>query len=1403
MRKSIIFCLLVLMVVSVCAQEIYTMPSNGTNTITACSGTVLDPGGTGNYSNNCNGYLIINPAIPGCKVRLTGSYYTEGSYQVYDYFRVYNGTTTSGTELGYFYGSGTCDVTSTSGPLLIYFHSDGSVQYSGFELNVSCSGGCTCSIPVFSSTTIGDHTVSLSWESSSLTNSYILEYGPHGFTPGDGTQLFLTTTSYTINNLNNGVEYDFYLWLDCGNDQTITDETPAMVSATPNNHYIMSESYASVTSCNMVIYDNGGPSGNYSSYSDNTLVIYPSTSECLVSLTGTYNTESASYDYIKVYNGVGTSGTLLATLAGSYGTIGTPIISSASSGALTIVFHSDGSIQKSGYELTAKCICDMDTTCAGTRYQGFGFDTVFTNTGVYVLSRTDPDGTLVSIGVLVQNKPYVSISGEHYFCALDSITLTANNAESYLWSTGATSQSISVQDIGDYRVTITDSRGCTASTHHRIAPVEEFISSINFPVMCAGNDYLITSSYNSGSEIEMFMIQSTLSIADTAFLPDGVPCDPFDCAYRSTLTFTDYSEDAVVESVDDIYYVKINMEHSYIGDIYINITCPNGQKADILKWSGSGNNTACSSEIPVLSIGWDQSESTNQSADFGMVHTGSSSSFPCDMTVSSNAPGTGWNYCWSNNNTQGYTYASGGGLVYQSVNIHNGRIDSSNVNAGTQFYHPDEAFESLIGCPLNGDWYIEVMDGFGIDNGYIFGWELALTDEIFTNSSFEVSSIIPDAPWTMTVNDTSFIMSPPDSLSQDTTVNCILHFYNSNGCAFDSTVQVNILAAYHADTTVMACESFTWFDENYTQSGDYTLSYTSSAGCDSTLTLHLTVNYNVQSSDTLVLVENQLPYYFEPADTTFSLDSPEQFQFTYVLPDQYQCDSLVIQTVVIYENTSQSFDTTVCSNDMPFTWHGHTFTEAGDAVDTLMTVTGSDSVAHYHLEVDMLQTVPYNVTLVTCDGGSDGGAEVLADLGQLPYAYLWTDSAGNTVSTDMQMSNVPVGTYFFTVTDALGCLSSDSVLIQAVFPPLDAGTISSNQSICIGSDLQPFTGTAASGYSLIDYQWQISYDGVDWQPAPGSNTNQGYTCPMQPEESFFLLRQASSYCGTVYSDTLTISVYTSYIDSVTVSVCQGDSFGYEGFEIPEGLSDNPGEYYFEHSYSSGLCDSVLVLHLKVNPTYERQFQTTLCEGAGYYSNGFHIPGNATVGLESMDSTLVLHSVDGCDSVVRLHLDFVDTTLYIVSMTEDFCDEMMAELMVVTQFTDYTWNTGEQFPNITVTSPGTYTVTAEQEGCRVTAHIQVVGCELQVNLPNAISPSKADGLNDSFSIPEEVAQQMNNFEIKVFSRWGELVYYSTDKSFRWNGEVKGKLAVGSVFNYIIRYTDTYGKPHILTGFVTIL
>ena len=108
-------------------------------------------------------------------------------------------------------------------------------------------------------------------------------------------------------------------------------------------------------------------------------------------------------------------------------------------------------------------------------------------------------------------------------------------------------------------------------------------------------------------------------------------------------------------------------------------------------------------------------------------------------------------------------------------NVYPQSFDSSDVAAGTQFYHPDQSFESLIGCPLNGDWYIEVIDGNIADNGYLFGWELALAQDIMTIEHASVTHTTLEGPWVTTMNDSSFVISPPVNLPHDTVVPYIFH----------------------------------------------------------------------------------------------------------------------------------------------------------------------------------------------------------------------------------------------------------------------------------------------------------------------------------------------------------------------------------------------------------------------------------------------------------------------------------------------------------------------------------------------------------------------------------------------------------------------------------------------------
>ena len=62
--------------------------------------------------------------------------------------------------------------------------------------------------------------VTLSWNAEPTAQDYLLEYGPAGFLPGQGSQVTLTTNTYTVTGLLPNTAYDFYVTTRCGYDVT-------------------------------------------------------------------------------------------------------------------------------------------------------------------------------------------------------------------------------------------------------------------------------------------------------------------------------------------------------------------------------------------------------------------------------------------------------------------------------------------------------------------------------------------------------------------------------------------------------------------------------------------------------------------------------------------------------------------------------------------------------------------------------------------------------------------------------------------------------------------------------------------------------------------------------------------------------------------------------------------------------------------------------------------------------------------------------------------------------------------------------------------------------------------------------------------------------------------------------
>lgn len=101
------------------------------------------------------------------------------------------------------------------------------------------------------------------------------------------------------------------------------------------------------------LYDIGGSNNDYTSMNDGYSVLEPITPGTYIQLEGTYFTES-SFDYIYIYDGIGTGGALLGQYTGN-GNI--PVLTSTDpSGALTIAFTADGSNEFSGFNININTV---------------------------------------------------------------------------------------------------------------------------------------------------------------------------------------------------------------------------------------------------------------------------------------------------------------------------------------------------------------------------------------------------------------------------------------------------------------------------------------------------------------------------------------------------------------------------------------------------------------------------------------------------------------------------------------------------------------------------------------------------------------------------------------------------------------------------------------------------------------------------------------------------------------------------------------------------------------------------------------------------------------------------------------------------------------------------------------
>src|SRR5678810_387455 len=129
---------------------------------------------------------------------------------------------------------------------------------------------------------------------------------------------------------------------------------------------------------------------------------------------------------------------------------------------------------------------------------------------------------------------------------------------------------------------------------------------------------------------------------------------------------------------------------------------------------------------------------------------------------------------------------------------------------------------------------------------------------------------------------------------------------------------------------------YTWNGQTYNAAGTYSVTLTSSSGCDSIATLNLTVNSVVTSTTDVSICNNQLPYTWN--GQTYNAAGT----YSVTLTSSSGCDSIATLNLTVNSAVTSTTDVTICNNQLPYTWNGQTYNAGGTYSCLLYTSDAAD-----------------------------------------------------------------------------------------------------------------------------------------------------------------------------------------------------------------------------------------------------------------------------------------------------------------------------------------------------------------------------------------------------------------------------------------------------------------------------
>ncbi len=344
---------------------------------------------------------------------------------------------------------------------------------------------------------------------------------------------------------------------------------------------------------------------------------------------------------------------------------------------------------------------------------------------------------------------------------------------------GLTSISHTYQIALGYQVTIIiqDVQGRVESEQFfaLIAPRPIFSNLPNADTLCIGEQTIISGGVDGTGFIGVDPTTSAILgggiLGEQLYLPDGN-----DENYETSIAIDVFDDGQVIENVSDIISFCVNMEHSYLGDLEMMLTCPNGTSVNVFNsFLGDG----------LFPGGF---------GGGGTFLGDANDNFPDGV------PGIGFDYCFSMNaafGTMAQEFQAGNAVPVSTFSFGNA------MAPGT--YTPEDSFANFIGCPINGDWTLTIRDNLTIDDGFIFSWSIFFDPNINPTTIYYSPEIV-EVLWAdnddiVVDNGNSIVVEPSQPGNNAFTFIAIDEF----GCGHDTTIFVFVRPLVVAGPDAIAC----------------------------------------------------------------------------------------------------------------------------------------------------------------------------------------------------------------------------------------------------------------------------------------------------------------------------------------------------------------------------------------------------------------------------------------------------------------------------------------------------------------------------------------------------------------------------------------------------------------------